>query len=262
MLRRCAYLQVRGQQSGLSDCPQFLRLWMVRSPVWLAKGPLMPSKPTVAQKPSSVVPDRPVGLKEQRLPSGVAVCYLYQPGELEGGRRRATDPVWSLEVCRLGRSVTKPDKPVLYYLQDGLPRGFVRKELLVLSPDTQLPSDGVLKRWALLLLFFRCTRDRSARSYRGCGPRSCRSGRHWTAGCPLAGKPIGARCCTRHGDCSGPPSVLGCDQPSGSTWAPWLGPVAYRPPAFLWWSCGAAARGVCVHPQSPPPGGIPPAPAG
>ena len=31
----------------------------------------------VAQKPSSVVPDRPVGLKEQRLPSGVGVRYLY-----------------------------------------------------------------------------------------------------------------------------------------------------------------------------------------
>ena len=32
---------------------------------------------TVVQKPSSVVPDRPVGLKEQRLPSGVGVRYLY-----------------------------------------------------------------------------------------------------------------------------------------------------------------------------------------
>ena len=74
---------------------------------------------TVAQKPSSVVPDRPVGLKEQRLPSGVGVRYLYQPGELEGGRRRATDPVWSLTVHRLGRSVAKPGEPVLYYLQDG-----------------------------------------------------------------------------------------------------------------------------------------------
>ena len=101
---------------------------------------------TVAQKPSSVVPDRPVGLKEQRLPSGVGVRYLYQPGELEGGRRRATDPVWSLEVCRLGRSVTKPDEPVLCYLQDSPPRGFVREELLVVPPDTQLPPDGVLKR--------------------------------------------------------------------------------------------------------------------
>ena len=56
---------------------------------------------TVAQKPSSVVPDRPVGLKEQRLPSGVGVRYLYQPGELEGSLRRATDPVWSLGVYRL-----------------------------------------------------------------------------------------------------------------------------------------------------------------
>ena len=57
--------------------------------------------------------------------------------ELEGGRRRATDPVWSL-----GRSVTKPDEPVLYYLKDGPPRGFVREELLVVPPDTQLPPDG------------------------------------------------------------------------------------------------------------------------
>ena len=166
---------------------------------------------TVAQKPSSVVPDRPVGLKEQKVPSGFGVRYLYQPS----GRRRATDPVWFLEVHRLGHSVTKPDEPVLYDLQDGPPRGFVREELLVVPPDTQLPPDGVLKSWALLLLYFGCTRDRSAWRYHGCGPRSCRTCRHWTAGCPLAGKPIRARCCTRHSDCSGPPSVLGCDQPSG-----------------------------------------------
>ena len=101
---------------------------------------------TVAQKPSSVVPDCPVGLKEQRLPSDVGVRYLYQPGELKGGRCRVTDPVWSLGVYRLERSVTKPDEPVLYYLQDGPPRGFVREELLMVTPDTQLPPDGILKR--------------------------------------------------------------------------------------------------------------------
>ena len=50
---------------------------------------------TVAQKPSSVGPGRPVGLKEQKLPSGVGVRFLYLPSELEGGRRSATDPVWS-----------------------------------------------------------------------------------------------------------------------------------------------------------------------
>ena len=107
---------------------------------------------TVTQKPSSTVPGRPVGLREQKLPSGVGVRYLYQPGELEGGRRRATDPVWSLTIHRLGRSVTKPGEPVLYYLQgnddtsDGPQRGFVREELLVVPPDTQLPPDGVLRR--------------------------------------------------------------------------------------------------------------------
>ena len=98
------------------------------------------------QKPSSVVPGRPIGLKEQKLPSGVGVRFLYQPGELEGGRCRATDPVWSLEVYRLERSVTKPGEPVLYYLQNGPQWGFVREELLVVPPDTQFPPDGVLKR--------------------------------------------------------------------------------------------------------------------
>ena len=68
----------------------------------------------VAQKSDSTVSGRPVGLKEQKLPSGMGVRYLYQPGELKAGRRRAKDPVWSIEVYRLGRSVTKPDQPVLY----------------------------------------------------------------------------------------------------------------------------------------------------
>ncbi|MEW8686499.1 MAG: hypothetical protein AB2556_11865, partial [Candidatus Thiodiazotropha sp.] len=42
---------------------------------------------SVTQKPSSVVPGRPVGLEEPKIPSGVGVRYLYQPGEFEGGRR-------------------------------------------------------------------------------------------------------------------------------------------------------------------------------
>ena len=104
---------------------------------------------SVAQKPSSTVPSRPVGLREQKLPSGAGVRYLHRTGELEGKRLRATDPVWSLQVYRLGRSVTKPGEPVLYYLDStshGPTRRFVREELLVVPPDTQLPPDGVLKR--------------------------------------------------------------------------------------------------------------------
>ena len=99
---------------------------------------------SVVQKPS-FPGTRPVGLKEQKLPFGVGVRYLYQPGELEGSWHQATDPVWSLEVYQLGRSVTKPDESVLYYLLDGPERGFVREELLVVPPDTQLPPDGVLR---------------------------------------------------------------------------------------------------------------------
>ena len=81
---------------------------------------------SVPQKPSLRVfwdRTRPVGQKEQKLPSIVGVQYLYQPGKLEGGQRRASDPFWSLEVYRLGRSVMKPGKPVLYYLLDEPKRG-------------------------------------------------------------------------------------------------------------------------------------------
>ena len=147
--RRCGCLLVGDPQSGCSGC---LRLSALNGEVTRLTGK-RPSEAirakSVSGEPSSTVPGRPVGLQEQKLPSGVGVRYLYQPGELEGGRRRATDPVWSLQVYRLGRSVTKPDEPVLYYLDSagqGPSRGFVREELLVVPPDTQLPPDGVLKR--------------------------------------------------------------------------------------------------------------------
>ena len=51
---------------------------------------------------------RPVGEREKLLPSLVQVRYLYQPGELEGGVKRATDPIWSLNVYSIERSFTKP----------------------------------------------------------------------------------------------------------------------------------------------------------
>jgi hypothetical protein len=69
---------------------------------------------------------------------------LYQPGELEGGeRRRATDSIWSLDIYRIERAVIKPDEPILYYL-NGIKRGFVRQELLVIPSNTELPPKGVL----------------------------------------------------------------------------------------------------------------------
>ena len=50
----------------------------------------------VSTKPSTPYL-RPVGLNERYSPvPSVGVRYLYQPGELEGGQRCATDPIWSL----------------------------------------------------------------------------------------------------------------------------------------------------------------------
>ena len=79
-------------------------------------------------------------MDEKKLPSNVKVRFLYQPGELKGGTKRATDRIWSLKVNTLERLVTKPGEPALFYLRDGPKRGFVRGELLVVPPNTQLPQ--------------------------------------------------------------------------------------------------------------------------
>jgi len=91
----------------------------------------------VYSKPSSKY-TRPVGNNEKKFPSLVNLRYLYQPGELEGGSKRATDPVWSFKGYNIEKSVTKPNEPVLYYLQDGPKRGVVREELLVVPPNSEL----------------------------------------------------------------------------------------------------------------------------
>ena len=95
-------------------------------------------KKTVSAKPSTPYL-RPVGVNEKKLPSDLSVRYLYQPGELEGGRRRATNPIWSLKVHEIEKIMVKPNAPVICYLSDGPKRWFVREELVVVPSDTQLP---------------------------------------------------------------------------------------------------------------------------
>ena len=86
-----------------------------------------------------------------RLPPGVKVRYSFALGEDRRNGRRATDPIWSLEVYDLDRTVVIPNQPVLYYLSKGLgqkpPRkSFVREELQVVPEDTELPPDHLLAR--------------------------------------------------------------------------------------------------------------------
>ena len=106
---------------------------------------LIGMKPAVAIKKKAVYArpstpySRPVGKSEKILPSLVEVRYLYEPGELEGGVKRAMNPIWSLKVYSIERSFSKPDQPVLYYLRNGPKRGFVREELLIVPSNTTLP---------------------------------------------------------------------------------------------------------------------------
>ena len=97
---------------------------------------------TVASKPATPYM-RPVGGKERQLPPQAHVRHLYYPGELEGGGRRATDPIWSLKVYNIHKTVVNPAAPVVYYLFDGPKRGFVREELMVVPPGTVLPPARV-----------------------------------------------------------------------------------------------------------------------
>ena len=132
-------------------------LYAGRSTVWVKRLPdvvnalnnevtrLTGKRPAAAIKEKNIVAKpstpylRPVGVNEKKLPPLIHVRYLYQPGEHEGGTKRATDPIWSLKVYQVVKNMTKPNEPVVYYLSDGPKRGFVREELLVVPPNTQLP---------------------------------------------------------------------------------------------------------------------------
>lgn len=78
----------------------------------------------VKAEPSAPMKKKP----GKKLPLGTQVRYLYQPGELEGGRKRATDPIWSVNTYPISGTVSKKGEPVVYYLS-GPKRGFVREEL-------------------------------------------------------------------------------------------------------------------------------------
>jgi hypothetical protein len=97
----------------------------------------------------SLPANRPIGMDEERLPITSKVRYLLLPEDLEGNKRRQTDPNWTLPVFKIDRIIVEDGKPVLYYLKKGDPdadtwvpkRSFVREELFVVPPDTELPPN-------------------------------------------------------------------------------------------------------------------------
>ena len=82
--------------------------------------------------------------EETILPEDGLYRYLYQLAEQHGDQKRgATDLIWSKNTYRLDRIVQDPGNRVLYYLQDGPDRAFIREELMHVSEDTQEPLDWV-----------------------------------------------------------------------------------------------------------------------
>ena len=90
----------------------------------------------VAAKPSTPY-SRPVGVKEKLAPLS-RQCALSLPTLC--GAKRAKYPIWSLKVYSIEKSVKKRNEPIIYCLRDGPRRGFVREQLLVIPPDTVLPT--------------------------------------------------------------------------------------------------------------------------
>ncbi|RIB26969.1 hypothetical protein C2G38_2161840 [Gigaspora rosea] len=69
-------------------------------------------------------------------------------GELEGGFKRATDMNWSPQIYHIRESLVQKNQPILYWLEDdkgnGPKRSFVREELQIIHPNTELPPQWVL----------------------------------------------------------------------------------------------------------------------
>ena len=84
---------------------------------------------------------------EDAAPTDGLYRYLLEPGEEnQDSKRRATDNNWSRKTFRLDRIVENPGQRVLYYLEDGPNRAFVREELMLIPEGTEVPPDWV-KKW-------------------------------------------------------------------------------------------------------------------
>ncbi|CAH3123729.1 unnamed protein product [Pocillopora meandrina] len=104
------------------------------------KKPMDAIKDKSVDAKSSTTYSRPVGFKEKRSDSSKNVYAVSEP---EGDQRRVTDPIWSLKVFNIEKLLVKKGKPVLYCLKDGPKRGFVREELQIVPPGTELPPEGI-----------------------------------------------------------------------------------------------------------------------
>ena len=67
--------------------------------------------------------------------------YISLTNNTETKKRLTTDFIWSKNTYRLDRIVQELGNCIFYYLQDGPDKDFMRKELMHVSEDTQVPPD-------------------------------------------------------------------------------------------------------------------------
>ena len=88
-------------------------------------------------------------LKETVLPEDGFYRYLYQPFKQHGDQKRwatylkTSGEIWSKNTYWLDQVVQSTGSRVIYYLQDGPNRAFLREELMHVSEDTQVSPDWV-----------------------------------------------------------------------------------------------------------------------
>lgn len=122
--------------------------WVKRLPAVIA---VLNSEVTrlIGKKPKDAIKEKSViipgkSFEREAIPRESLVRYLYSAGELEGFNRRATDPIWSLKSYRISHTITQPNEPTLYYLEDGPKRAFMSEELQIIPPDTELPPKNFI----------------------------------------------------------------------------------------------------------------------
>jgi len=99
-------------------------------------------KDVVFALPSKIRKNRLVGHDEICLPAGTLVRYLL---DYKSGKRRTTDPIWSLDIFPIESITVTNGQPVMYRLVDGPKKIFIREELMPVPNDTMLPPTSLLE---------------------------------------------------------------------------------------------------------------------
>ena len=129
---------------GLQDHEKVLTIWVKNLGPTVkkmnnTKSLMIDMKPEDATKLDTVPLD--IQKKPYYLRMVYTDVYISLTNNTETKKRLTTDFIWNKNTYRLDRIVQELGSCIFYYLQDGPDRDFMRKELMHVSEDTQVPPD-------------------------------------------------------------------------------------------------------------------------